>query len=330
MRRTGSFLAGCLTAALLGLVPGGRADDPAKPAPTDAAKEMAAIQKDWTQAQVAFGKAYREAKTNEERQQVLKEKRPKPEEYAERCLKLAEAHPGSPEEIKALVWAVANARGTPASGKAMTRLKDGLLVKADLNVLDTSLSGAPGYNLAEFAPLVAEKAKKNLDHPKAAALLVWVATATAYGQTPELSKLYNQTVDLLAEKFPDRHELLPLCALLASDDDPPWAEKKLRTFQEKNSNGDVNRAAKLALAQVLQNKDVASQPEAEKLFKSIVEEATGNPQQRQHAESALAEMKVRGLGKAAPEIAGLDLDDHEFKLSDYKGKVVLLDFWGFW
>jgi hypothetical protein len=36
-----------------------------------------------------------------------------------------------------------------------------------------------------------------------------------------------------------------------------------------------------------------------------------------------------GLGKAAPDIAGQDLDGQAFKLSDYRGKVILLDFWGF-
>jgi peroxiredoxin len=36
------------------------------------------------------------------------------------------------------------------------------------------------------------------------------------------------------------------------------------------------------------------------------------------------------VGKHAPEIEGEDLDVKEFKLSDYRGKVVLLDFWGHW
>jgi hypothetical protein len=35
-------------------------------------------------------------------------------------------------------------------------------------------------------------------------------------------------------------------------------------------------------------------------------------------------------GKTAPEIDGVDLDGKRFKLSDYRGKVVLLDFWGNW
>ena len=36
------------------------------------------------------------------------------------------------------------------------------------------------------------------------------------------------------------------------------------------------------------------------------------------------------VGMAAPEISGVDLDGTAFKLSDYKGKIILLDFWGDW
>lgn len=36
------------------------------------------------------------------------------------------------------------------------------------------------------------------------------------------------------------------------------------------------------------------------------------------------------IGGTAPEIAANDLDGVPFKLSDYRGKAVLLDFWGYW
>jgi len=36
------------------------------------------------------------------------------------------------------------------------------------------------------------------------------------------------------------------------------------------------------------------------------------------------------LGMIAPDIVGQDLDGVEFKLSDYRGKVVVIDFWGNW
>ena len=36
------------------------------------------------------------------------------------------------------------------------------------------------------------------------------------------------------------------------------------------------------------------------------------------------------IGNLAPEIEGEDLKGAAFKLSDYRGKVVVLDFWGDW
>jgi hypothetical protein len=45
------------------------------------------------------------------------------------------------------------------------------------------------------------------------------------------------------------------------------------------------------------------------------------------AKSELYELRHLSVGMKAPEIDGEDQDGKKFKLSDYKGKVVLLDFW---
>ena len=54
---------------------------------------------------------------------------------------------------------------------------------------------------------------------------------------------------------------------------------------------------------------------------------------------SLLSMRARGpefentrlqIGKEVPDIEGVDLDGEKFKLSDYRGKVVVLDFWGHW
>ena len=49
-----------------------------------------------------------------------------------------------------------------------------------------------------------------------------------------------------------------------------------------------------------------------------------------NATAALFESRNLCEGKPAPQIEGVDLDNVAFKLSDYRGKVVLLDFWGNW
>jgi hypothetical protein len=47
----------------------------------------------------------------------------------------------------------------------------------------------------------------------------------------------------------------------------------------------------------------------------------------QSANAELYELRHLAVGKEAPDIVGEDQDGKQFKLSDYRGKVVLLDFW---
>jgi len=42
------------------------------------------------------------------------------------------------------------------------------------------------------------------------------------------------------------------------------------------------------------------------------------------------ELDHTSIGKVAPEITGEDIGGKPMKLSDFRGKVVLLDFWGHW
>ncbi len=63
-------------------------------------------------------------------------------------------------------------------------------------------------------------------------------------------------------------------------------------------------------------------------------ESTGAPDVAAAAPSApAAAPAAQGgptIGEMAPEIEGVDLDGVKFKLSDYRGKVVMLDFYGDW
>ena len=48
------------------------------------------------------------------------------------------------------------------------------------------------------------------------------------------------------------------------------------------------------------------------------------------AKYELFELNHLNVGDPAPNIVGQDLDGFDFQLSDYRGKVVMLDFWGQW
>ena len=48
------------------------------------------------------------------------------------------------------------------------------------------------------------------------------------------------------------------------------------------------------------------------------------------AQAEIEEIGSRGLGKPAPELVGEDLAGKPMKLSDFRGKVVLVSFWATW
>jgi hypothetical protein len=142
-------------------------------------------------------------------------------------------------------------------------------------------------------------------------------------------------------------------------------ETFLRTVLEKNPHRDVRALACLSLAHFLSNRLqrvdlVRQQPdlarefadlfgkeyledllrqnriratkEAEALFEQAVKQygnvkVPGGGTVAEKARAELFEIRHLSVGKVAPDIEGEDQDGKRFKLSDYRGKVVLLDFW---
>jgi hypothetical protein len=69
---------------------------------------------------------------------------------------------------------------------------------------------------------------------------------------------------------------------------------------------------------------------AEAYYAERVKKYAGDPGLVNELKGGLFVLAKLSLGKTAPEIEGEDLDGKKFKLSDYRGKVVVLDFWGNW
>jgi hypothetical protein len=117
----------------------------------------------------------------------------------------------------------------------------------------------------------------------------------------------------------------------------------LRALLEKDKRRDVRGAACLALAQVLKQRAEGLTPtddkagkklkaESEKLFERAVAKYAdvklsfyGTVGAK--AKSELFDIRHLSVGQLAPAVEGVDQDGKKFKLGDYKGKVVLLDFW---
>jgi hypothetical protein len=117
-------------------------------------------------------------------------------------------------------------------------------------------------------------------------------------------------------------------------------EERLRSIVEKDQRREVQGMACLTLAQLLK-RQANAQPgeqggklrkESEALFEKAIEKY-GDVQMHYYgtvgkrAKSELHALRFLSVGKPAPEVEGVDQDGKKFKLSDHKGKVVLLDFW---
>ena len=101
----------------------------------------------------------------------------------------------------------------------------------------------------------------------------------------------------------------------------------LNDIADNHVDKDIRAKALLARSRQLLSRDDSAGAIAD-LEK--VQELTKDAELLEEAKEALVEVKKLAVGSVAPEIEGVDVEGVAFKLSDYRGKVVLLDFWGFW
>lgn len=139
----------------------------------------------------------------------------------------------------------------------------------------------------------------------------------------------------------------------ASDEDVAKAKERsakavtlLELIGAKSPEKPIQASAWFAIADFYKNKSEprgkAPPPDADELarkaeglFERIEKDYSDLTQFRDRtygaaAKAALFELRNLRVGKIAPDIEGEDVDGARFKLSDYRGKVVMLDFWGHW
>ena len=96
------------------------------------------------------------------------------------------------------------------------------------------------------------------------------------------------------------------------------AKDRLGQAKSDDKKAELIKSAEAAFGRVAKYDDGKS-----KEIKQYVAQAAG-------ALAGLKNIDALKVGKPVPDIDGVDLDGKAFKLSDYKGKVVLLDYWAFW
>ena len=253
------------------------------------------------------------------------------------------AEPSAPaaEQLKALRKEVDEAHA--AYIKAATAYKEG-----DPEDKVDKLWEAYTKKADENNSKIVELARKD---PKATAsfeALEWIVTESNRNGTRPYGK---EAVELLQDHHADNSKIGRVCGFLGWysgewNSDP--ALGLLKAVADKNPDRAARGQALFSLAQIAQGKaqlleytgkgdpEPAFQ-EAEKAFQRVVKDYADCPNLRrgkgklgEEAEPQLFEIRRLRIGKEAPEIKGEDLDGKLLKLSDYRGKVVVLDFWGHW
>ena len=176
----------------------------------------------------------------------------------------------------------------------------------------------------DFSAKFLKLAEQHPDDAAAVDALVWIATR-GY-QTKESHKAY----ELLARDHVASSKTAQVVRY-APHTSAPAAGKFLQGVLEKGSTRELKAQAAQSLYAHAQKQGSFT---ADKYLKLLVDEFAdvnaGRETMGAFAKKELDHNKTFGLGKTAPEIEGEDIDGVEFKLSDYRGKVVVIDFWGDW
>ncbi len=172
-----------------------------------------------------------------------------------------------------------------------------------------------------FVPRFEAKATELAGQPAAVRFLVWLAQ-----NDHEDRKAHFEA--LLANHLDDP-SLAGTTGLLIFENDDAWALGLLQRLLDGSPHEEVRLQALLSRAEIHKR---SGDPERLELAKAdyrtlaecsmpgLVERAKGN----------LFEIEHLQIGMVAPDIEGEDLHGETFRLSDYRGNVVVLDFWGDW
>jgi len=194
-----------------------------------------------------------------------------------------------------------------------------------------------------FLPKFRDYAKKHAGKPESIPALAWLIDATrtdAPKKEPEPVATWavealrrdHAASPALGEIMPDLRNAVDSvsCAHLV-----PFYELVLK----KNPDREVQAAATFNLAYTLWmggpgapaggNQRAADKQRATELFRAVTKDYPESAL-AEEAQDFLKQLEHLEVGLRAPEVAGNDVNGREIRLSQFKGRVVVLLFWGFW
>ncbi len=177
---------------------------------------------------------------------------------------------------------------------------------------------------ASFAPRFLAASKATADSDAKVDCLLWICSRAF--QSPE-AKIALASI---LEDHLDSPKLVSVIQMVGYID-PENAATNFDRLVEGSSDAEVkaqalfNRAAFLAKGQ----SDAEILAKAKTDYEQVIQ-ISSEDRLVTRAKGAIFELENLSIGMIAPDIEAADLDGVQFKLSDYRGKVVMLDFWGDW
>jgi peroxiredoxin len=269
---------------------GSPADRPATGPATGPREQYQALVAEFDAAAAKYDAAVRAATTDAERE-AAGGLRHGPEEFTHRFLAVARRHPADPAAVDALVWIAAHDPAGPEGHEAMAVLARDHAGDDRLAPACDAVRRLPDEAAEAFLRAVAEKSPHRD-----------VRARALYGLAVVLKRWTDDAADL--------------------SDPESRRGKDLADFY----GGHVAERVR---------KDAAGMAaEAERAFEQVRDRYAGvrdaDGPLAEAAGRALYEMRNLAVGKPAPDVAGHDMDGRPLRLSEYRGRVVVLTFWATW
>jgi RNA polymerase sigma factor (sigma-70 family) len=272
---------------------------PRGPAPTEAAKALDALVKESMGATGEYHKTVLTALTEPKRESLRQQYGERQAAFAARALQIARENPTDPAAMRALAFVLGPGIGLP--GPALGRVREEALAQIRKDLL-------PSRHVTELLPLFS-----GLNPGTANGLLAAMAECNRYpcdrGQAAlMLADALARQADHVRQRqaAPDRAGSRP--AGQAPGRDPPG-----------QPDPDALERDAARWYTLVRDK-----------YGDLADPGRRNATLGEPAERGLFAMLHLGIGKEAPEIAGEDLEGKPLKLSDHRGKVVVLFFCGNW
>ncbi len=256
------------------------------------AEQVKAIIAKYDSEMNAFYEAYQATKDDEARNDLFAKLYPKPGPYMERLGAIVKKAPEDPASLNAILWMLGNNVTKDQRAEFLGVLLAHHITADEIGVACQAVSRDASIATEKFLRRVitVSKSHEAVGHAT-------YALAGVLGRRISLKERLTKNFDLNQPDMVRTYgkEVVKLCEASSAKDLAAERKALLETVRDKF--GDVPR------------------------YNSTLGKA---------AKGQLFEAEHLQIGMVAPDIQGDDLDGVDFKLSDYRGKVVFLDFWGDW